>query len=211
MERVPVMVYDTLDQTAPLLVPHLPAEKLNVLDFRDYRRNILTGPPGMSQLDWIRAAVHHLMESLDIQPVTMNVLVRLCEEIVADGQIATLPRLLKRLERPGHQTPPHRALQNRLLAILMTDQQVFGCERGFDLGQIFRRSCVFNLKGATPQLRKLIYYDHWLGSLTGCRSEESQAPSWLGVATEARTGVLSVRRAGRGSATQSGRMMAAPQ
>lgn len=41
MEHVPVTIYDFLNQSAPVLVPHLPAEKVAVLDFSEYRRGLL--------------------------------------------------------------------------------------------------------------------------------------------------------------------------
>lgn len=160
MEHVPVTIYDAIDQAAPVLLPHAPTEKLGVIDYGDYRRNLFTGPPGMSQLDWIRRAANHLIDGLDIEPLTMNVLIQLCEEIVREGQFATIPRILEKLNQPGHRSSSYRALQNRLLTLMIAGPEVFSCERGFDLGEMFRRSLIFNLKGTNEQIRRLIYYDH---------------------------------------------------
>lgn len=161
MEYVPTTIYDSLDQSAPILVPSFPPERLGIIDYKDYRRNFLMGPPGMSQMDWVRSISNHLMESLDLEPVGMNALIQLCEEINQEGHIATLPRLLDKLGKPGYQGPSYGALQNRLLPLTLSGQKVFASESGFDLRQMFTKSFIFNLKAANRKVRKLIYHDYY--------------------------------------------------
>jgi hypothetical protein len=154
-------VYDGLDQPAPLLVPLLPADQLSVIDYRDYRRNFLTGPPSCTQMDWIRQASVHLMESLAISPVTMNYLIQVCEAIISQGRIATIPLVIEYAQRDRSNSQSSRALLNRLLPLTMAGDWTFTCDKGFNLDKVLNMSCIFNLKDASPMARKLIANDHY--------------------------------------------------
>jgi hypothetical protein len=160
-DEVPVTAYDSLNQSARVLVPYLPAEKLGVLDFKDYRRNVLVGAEGTDQLEYLRAAKYHLMDGLGIEPVTMKVLLQICEEIIQVHQVATIPRILKKLDQPGYRSSSHKALQNRLVDLTLSGDGVFTGERGIDLGEFFSKSMIFNLKNASVDARRLILHDHY--------------------------------------------------
>ena len=155
------IVYDTLDQAARLLVPLVPANHLSVIDYRDYRRNFLLGPPGTSQVEWLRQASAHLIESLQISPVTMNYLIEVCSAIISTGAVATIPRVLEVAKQVQGRSQSAKALLNRLLPLVMTGDEVFTCERGFDLHKLFSRSCIMNLKEAPPMAQRLINNDHY--------------------------------------------------
>ena len=161
MQTTPVAVYDALNQTAPALTPHTTQEQLRVVDYYDYRRNFLVGPPGMDQLRWLRATSEYLMESLSLEPATMNALLQVAQAIREEGHVATVPGVLALLERRGYQSPSHKALRNRLLALTISGCEVFACDVGFDLDRLFQSSVVFNLKGAGAAVRRLIFYDHY--------------------------------------------------
>ncbi len=159
LQGVTAIVLDVLDQSAPLLVPHVPADRLSVVDYSDYRRNPLLGPPGMSQMEWIRRATAHLIESLDMTPVTANYLVNTCESIIAAGTIATIPRVIACAEREQARSQSARALLNRLLPLVMCGERVFACETGFDIRKLLSRSCILSLKQCPPGIRNLLSND----------------------------------------------------
>ena len=154
---IPTLTFDSLNQSAVVRVPTAPAGKLLLVDYPDYRCNFLCG--SQDQIQWIRSASDHLMDSLDIELVTMNLLIRMCEEIVRSGDIAAVPSLLAELEKPQHRSMSHRALRNRLLPLVIGGQRVFDCEAGFDLRQMLARSVILNLKGTPLSHRKLIIND----------------------------------------------------
>lgn len=168
----PTIVYDTLAQAAPVLVPHCSTDELRVLDFSDYRRNILLGPSGMNQLEWLRAVADHLMESLEIEPVTFNVLLQVCASIIAGGKIATVPRVIEALGKGRSQS--YKALLNRLLPMTLVNEDVFGCDRGFDVEDLLSRSLVLNLKNTSTMVRRLVANDHY-AFMTHSRK---QLPKW---------------------------------
>ncbi|MCZ6726427.1 MAG: hypothetical protein O7A98_03615, partial [Acidobacteria bacterium] len=145
----------------PVLVPHLTADRLGVIELKNYGRNLLMGPPGMQQMEWLRAASDHLMDGLRLEPISMNVLLQLCDAIIRRGQVATIPRVLGLIEERRLREATHRALQNRLLDLTMSGGQ-FDCEHGHDLSELFQRSIIFNLKGASEAIRRLICYDHYV-------------------------------------------------
>ena len=159
---VPVVIYDTLNQAAPFLAPLIPPEKLGVIDLKDYRRNPLIGSTRMSQMDWIRTAADHLMESLRLEPVTMNVLISVCERIISDGKIASVPHVIQTLNQAGFSSPSHKALLNRLLPLTISGLETFACERGWDVDYLFEQSFILNLQDANSHIRRLIHNDHYL-------------------------------------------------
>ncbi len=158
---VPVVVYDTLDQAWQVLIPQVTPEKLAVLDISDYRRNLFVGPTGMSQLDWISNASDHFIEAFLLEPVTFNTLLQMCKEIVDDGELITVPRVVDRLQDGKHRDQSHMALRRRFLPLTYKAAGVFTCERGFDLDQLLSGSLVLNLKNAGSRLRRIIYSDHY--------------------------------------------------
>jgi hypothetical protein len=158
---IPVLSYDTLNQSAPALLPLLPSEQLGILTMKDYRRNLLLGPKGMSQIEWLRVAADHFIDSFGLEPVTFNVLMQVVEGIVASGAIASIPKVIAKLGTPGHKTQSHVALLNRLLPLTLSGEQTFTAECGFDPMQLFERSFVFYLKSASERVRRIIYSDHY--------------------------------------------------
>jgi hypothetical protein len=161
IQGIVTTVYDTLDQAARTLVPVVPEQKLNVLDFRNYRRNFLIGPESMSQMDWIRRSFGHLMESLEMSPVTMNYLLELCQKIVSQGKVATIPRVIELAQKSESRSQSARALLNRFPPLVMSGAETFLCERGIDLERLFSRSCILNIKDAPEMIRTLVYNDHY--------------------------------------------------
>ncbi len=159
---VPVVIYDILNQAAPFLIPLVPPEKLGIIDLKNYRRNPLIGPLRMSQMDWIRMAADHLMESLRLEPVTMNALVGVCERIISGGNVASVPQVIEALNQDGFRSPSHRALLNRLLPLTISGLETFACERGPDLDRLFAQSFILNLQDANSPIRRLIHNDHYL-------------------------------------------------
>ena len=157
---ITTIIYDTLNQAAPLIAPLVPAEKLNIIDFKNYRRNILAGRQDMPPLEFIRLASGHLMQSLGISPVTMNYMIQVCDAILASGEALTIQGVIRTAQQ-NHRSQSARALLNRLLPLVMSGSQVFACERGFYMDRFFSRSCIMNLKGASDQERRLIYNDHY--------------------------------------------------
>jgi hypothetical protein len=152
-------IYDTLDQAARVLIPHVPADKLNYIDYPDYRRNPLLGPNGMKQMDYIRQASGHLIESLGISPVTMNYLICTCESITARGKIASIPRVIDAASKDRSQSS--KALLNRLYPLVLSGDKVFDCEIGMDHNKLFGLSLILNIKPASDPARRPIYNDHY--------------------------------------------------
>lgn len=157
MRRAPIVVFDNLNQSAPMLIPFANSDQLLVVDFRDYRRNFLLGPKHVDQLQWIRAASVHLVDSLALEPVQMNALLAVCEELVNGGHIVSVPAILERIH--GTKNPTLRSIENRLLPLVMTGLEVFRCERGFDIEKMLENSAILYLKDAAPLVRKLIIND----------------------------------------------------
>ena len=101
------------------------------------------------------------MDGLNIEPVTMQILLQVCQEIIDTGRVATIPLILEKLEQPGYRTSSHKALRNRLIDLTLSGDGVFTCERGMDLQQFFSKSMILNLKDASHAARRLILADHY--------------------------------------------------
>lgn len=120
-------VYDTLDQVAPVLVPHAPPDELRLIDFADYRRNPFLGPPGLSQPEWLQACAQPLMEALSLQPPSFNLLLDDVAKISEGGRIATVPRVSEWLDSTAKRSSAASSLQNRLCS-LQVGTEAFSCE-----------------------------------------------------------------------------------
>ena len=150
--NIPPLVIDQTGQVADVLIRHLP--DCLYIDFSSYERNPFIGPKGMSQRDWLEVAETHLGDALNTEPMTWNALIQKCEEILGDGQVVSVPRLIERLNpRDGSQ----KALMNRLLDI--GKRKTFCCDHGFDVGKMFKRPCIFNIHEFSERVQQLIVFD----------------------------------------------------
>ncbi len=109
---VPFAMYDEMDKWSGMLAAVLPHDRLRIIDLATYKRNILMGPEGIDQIQWIAKAGDYLMEVLDLEPIAMRHVVRICEQIIADGQIANIPRLIARLSEKDMSQRAIRSLAN---------------------------------------------------------------------------------------------------
>ena len=151
--KIPTLVIDQTGQVAEILLRHL-ADPL-YLDFDCYRRNLLLGPKNTTQQKWLQIAGNHLRDALDLQPMMWRTLLKKSAQILRDGRIANIPRLIEALTSSDNS---ERGLLNRLIS-LEDSGQTFRSDESFELHKIFRDHCIFNLHGVDHNLQRLITFD----------------------------------------------------
>jgi hypothetical protein len=153
-----VIVFDTLNQCAQRLVSIVPSDKLNVINYQNYRCAFLRS--------WRKAANDHLESTLGVSNIAINQLIIACKEIVEGGHKSTVLRLVNALE--GMKGQEVKALLNRLYPMIYSDLGIFTCERGFDMKKLLGKSLILEIKGIPDKDLNLIFNDlyyylisHW--------------------------------------------------
>jgi len=145
MKSIPVKIHDTLNQSASKLVSIIGANKLGVIDYRNYERNPFRDPECKDQRQYIMDADDQLRDSFDLSPVGMRLLSKTCDEILNDNQIVTIPCLINRLENGKGQHRTRESILNRLCELSKPGEKSFCCDRGFDIRKLRPKSIVSEL------------------------------------------------------------------
>lgn len=151
---IPTLVIDQTGQVAEIVLRHLPAAFY--CDFNSYQRNLFMGPKNKSQRKWLQVAGTHLKDVLDLEPMMWRTILRKSEEILREGQIVNIPRLIQRL---NSRDMSERGLLNRLVSLEDSTGRMFDCEYGFDLEKIFKNPCVFDVHDVDENFQRLLIYD----------------------------------------------------
>ena len=151
---IPTLVIDQTGQRSEIILRNL-TDAFHC-DFDSYQRNFLMGPKNKTQHQWLQVAGTHLKDVLDLEPMMWRTILRKSEEILREGQIVNIPRLIQKL---NSRDMSERGLLNRLVSLEDSTGKMVDCEYGFDLEELFKKPCVFDVQNVDENLQRLILYD----------------------------------------------------
>jgi len=164
MKGIPVKIHDTLNQSAPKLVRLLSEERLAVFDYSNYQRNLFRDPECKNQRKYLLDADEQIGESLALSPVGMSYLMQICDEIMKNGRVVTIPGLIEHIKNAKGQAKTREAILNRLYPLSRAGEKTFSYERGFDTQKLSQMSVIYELKfGTNVFKRRVLFNDEYFG------------------------------------------------
>jgi hypothetical protein len=182
---IPVWFFDEEDEYKDMAL-HFSPEKLLVLDYKEFKRNIFEVLPGEHPVETLNRVRDVFRSSLYMRDGSDNLNGEiLSEEFLRRGIFEGLDNFLtltdynKRLAQMkfkvnSRNASYHETLTNRANNLLSYMGSTYDCVKGFDLKKLMGRSVVFRLRGMAEYSKEFFKNDLFMALRTLCDSHLSE-------------------------------------
>lgn len=153
-----VWIFDSQSEYARLLGPLFGRDELELIHWRDFRRNPFEPPEGIDQPSWIDLMCDYMREAFYYRDRITELHRRVCDEALKITR-ASRREILSPVEYLDqlHKLPKGIQIQDRFDSLMRfaraLRRKTYWCRRGFDLAELSRRSVVFDLNGMPDDFR----------------------------------------------------------